>query len=807
MARSRGRRNEARENNRRDSRDEYRPRDKGDEYRGVPQQPRGYRDYRDGPPQPPPSRGYDNSYRPQQGRDDSYNSQSYRASDRAPAHRDGYNNSYPPPPPRSPPPPAPGYAPPSDFQPPRGDFTFRFDKPAGVGSTVDSYRPDGGLRPPTGPRDSRGRPARNERRNDLMRGKARTPWRPFVAAERELLNARHPSNGERVMFNSEQEVKYKAVEELSDSDETDMDISGDEEDGEPSRKRARLSDDKAAPATVVAPKWSNPDPYTALPPPDTVTNQKKKDMVQLIRKARVEASEPSEAKSSATAQAAEYIACDSDDSEEGEVMVKPGPSAAPRAHVDNTAPNNAPTGPRASMTALSINNGGPPPASLPPRPVTLPDPAPRRPVPEEPASQRNSTNSGGNRVDAAPALGSRKRTHDDKIKLPDHARLKKVTKMQAYGELIAEWKVVKGEPSCPWNTVDHSHSPLMGVWLHKEIVDFYELVKPRDFEEKIRSQVVEELQAFCRRMYGKKLSVLSFGSFPSGLYLPTGDMDLVLVSDQYTRGGAAIYSEKRALWRLSGALRQNSMAHLNEIEVITKAKVPLVKYIEKRTGLKMDISFENLTGVQAIKTFKAWKEQYPAMPILVTLIKHFLAMRGLNEPVNGGIGGFSVICLVVSMLQLMPQVQSGAMDPAHHYGELLMEFFDLYGNKFNYRDIAISLHPPKYIPKNQVTAFPYKDTTRLSIIDPNNPENDIAGGSSNAARVMQAFSDAHRLLHERMEALAAMSPSSRKGASILQVILAGNYSSFRLQREHLQKLFDRGLDYEAREAPPRQPRW
>ncbi len=107
--------------------------------------------------------------------------------------------------------------------------------------------------------------------------------------------------------------------------------------------------------------------------------------------------------------------------------------------------------------------------------------------------------------------------------------------------------------------------------------------------------------------------------------------------------------------------------------------------------------------------------------------------------------------------------------------------------------------------QNKVNAFPYKNTDRFSIIDPNNPENDISGGSSNTARIVQIFSDAHRRLHDRMEALANM--TDRKNASILEVILAGNYSSFRLQREHLKKLHDRGLDYEALEHGHRQPKW
>jgi non-canonical poly(A) RNA polymerase PAPD5/7 len=229
-------------------------------------------------------------------------------------------------------------------------------------------------------------------------------------------------------------------------------------------------------------------------------------------------------------------------------------------------------------------------------------------------------------------------------------------------------------------------------------VDFYEHVKPQEFERRIRQDLVNELKDFCRKVF-KDAEVYPFGSFPSGLYLPTGDIDLVMCSDSYMDGGRAKYSNKSALYRFRAFLQHNRVAHLNEVELILHAKVPLVKYIDRRTGLKMDVSFENLTGVQALKTFQAWREQYPAMPILVTIIKQYLFMRGLNEPVNGGIGGFSVICLVVSMLQMMPQVQSRSMNTMHHLGDLLLEFFDLYGNRFNYRTTAISLNPPKYIAK------------------------------------------------------------------------------------------------------------
>jgi non-canonical poly(A) RNA polymerase PAPD5/7 len=230
-------------------------------------------------------------------------------------------------------------------------------------------------------------------------------------------------------------------------------------------------------------------------------------------------------------------------------------------------------------------------------------------------------------------------------------------------------------------------------------MDFYHYVKPREFEQVIRQKLIDDLRDKVKRHFDKNAEIMSFGSFPAGLYLPTADMDLVCVSSRFLNGGTPTMASSNNLYRFAKFVKSHKLALNDNVDCIAKAKVPLVKYVCAITGLKVDISFENDTGLIANKTFQDWKTEFPAMPILVTLIKHFLAMRGLNEPVNGGIGGFSVICLVVSLLQHMPQVQSRTMVPEHHLGEVLMEFLDLYGNQFNTATTAIQLNPPAYIPK------------------------------------------------------------------------------------------------------------
>ena len=89
-----------------------------------------------------------------------------------------------------------------------------------------------------------------------------------------------------------------------------------------------------------------------------------------------------------------------------------------------------------------------------------------------------------------------------------------------------------------------------------------------------------------------------------------------------------------------------------------------------------------------------------------------------------------------------------------------------------------------------MTEFAYKNHNRLSIIDPNNPANDISGGSSNTSKILAHFASAHQELTQRMAQLAQ--DPNRAGQSILEVILGGNYSSFENQRNYLELLAKQG---------------
>ncbi|KAI9051262.1 hypothetical protein LZ554_005363 [Drepanopeziza brunnea f. sp. 'monogermtubi'] len=694
-------------------------------------------------------------------------------------------------------------------------FDFRHDAPPGLDYRAPQDNHHARRRDYVRGNDQRAPAMRAGNARGGARGAYRGRGGPRLAADRDFLKTNREPTPE-LMTGMEEDgesgAKYIAPDDVSDSEEEDMDISGseDNEAQEHKKKQARTTG-KAADGDSV-PRWSNPDPYTALPPPDE-SRGKKKDVVKLIRKARVTGTADHVSKAATTD---DFISFDFDDEESEGEDVKAGVGV-----------QGAPTGPRViSGSANQVNVTRPATLStfnqderqhgeqqFGPQSQASGSNLPRSPPTQHETPLQLPQNSGkgmGFQIKAKasdapankkividltsdPVLGTRKRTVNDEIK--NLGTISKPPIVHApragrpigkpSGKILSGWARSPSSSATPWLGIDHSDSAGMGVWLHKEIMDFYDYVKPRDFEQEIRLRLVEELRSKFKQYFYSDDDIQPFGSFPAGLYLPTSDMDLVCISREYTADGRKIFGQgHRGLANFCEFLRKYKFPLDNQIEVISKAKVPLVKYMDNLTGLKVDVSFENTTGIVANTTFQNWKKEFPAVPILVTLIKHLLAMRGLNEPVNGGIGGFSVTCLVVSLLQNMPQVQSRNLVPEHHLGEILMEFLDLYGNQFNTLTTAIIMNPPGYLPKKR-TNIPYNKRTpdKFCIIDPNRPDNDISGGSSNTSGIRKCFSEAYDALQHRMGELQRS--ENRKNQSLLDCIIGGNYKSFELQRAHL----------------------
>ncbi|KAG7473474.1 hypothetical protein MATL_G00096280 [Megalops atlanticus] len=314
-----------------------------------------------------------------------------------------------------------------------------------------------------------------------------------------------------------------------------------------------------------------------------------------------------------------------------------------------------------------------------------------------------------------------------------------------------------GYTGTPWKTRNYSEG-ILG--LHEEINDFYEYMSPRPEEERMRMEVVERIERVIKELW-PSADVQIFGSFSTGLYLPTSDIDLVVFGKW----------DNLPLWTLEEALRKQNVADENSVKVLDKATVPIIKLTDSYTEVKVDISFNVHNGVKAAVLIKEFKKKYPVLPYLVLVLKQFLLQRDLNEVFTGGIGSYSLFLMAVSFLQL--HYREDASSPNANIGVLLIEFFELYGRHFNYLKTGIRIKDGGcYVAKDEVqkSMLDGYRPSMLYIEDPLQPGNDVGRSSYGAMQVKQAFDYAYVVLSHAVSPIAKYYPNNESESILGRII-------------------------------------
>ncbi|XP_041739598.1 terminal nucleotidyltransferase 4A isoform X2 [Coregonus clupeaformis] len=339
-------------------------------------------------------------------------------------------------------------------------------------------------------------------------------------------------------------------------------------------------------------------------------------------------------------------------------------------------------------------------------------------------------------------------------------RRKSDNKASTYGMnyLLSNYgNYVSSGTGTPWKT--RKYSP--GVdGLHEEVVDFYNFMSPRPEEAAMRKEVVDRIETVIKELW-PTADVQIFGSFSTGLYLPTSDIDLVVFGKW----------ERPPLQQLEQALRKHNVAEPFSIKVLDKATVPIIKLSDQETDVKVDISFNVETGVKAAFFIKDYTRRYPVLPYLIFVLKQFLLQRDLNEVFTGGISSYSLILMVISFLQLHPRID--ASNPNINLGILLIEFFELYGRHFNYLKTGIRVkNGGAYMAKEDMMKVMTNGCrpSMLCIEDPLMPGNDVGRSSYGAIQVQQVFDYAYIVLGHAMSPLARCYPNKDIDSTLGRII-------------------------------------
>lgn len=354
--------------------------------------------------------------------------------------------------------------------------------------------------------------------------------------------------------------------------------------------------------------------------------------------------------------------------------------------------------------------------------------------------------------------------------------------------------------------------------LHEEIILFMKYMLPTPKEIDRRKDLVKRFTTLVES-FGLGDTVQPVGSYVTGLYTPTSDIDMVLTSQSrqpsFPRTSAfSSLDLYRVLWKLEDS------KFASNIDSVMNASVPLLRITDKITGIEIDLTASDTHGVNATNAVQKWMEtDTKLIKMLVMVVKTFLSIRRLGKTYTGGINSYLLVWMVVSWVkQEWPKRKMAAKDRSNDetdinsltlglmglsmsssssrlssalatnrtshsqaepldYGAALIAFFKFYGLNFDYYQTAIKIHPS---PSYQYKTYPYSryPTTQrylLSIFDPADDSIDMGSKAYAIKHVKASFKEAY-------ETLKGGTPRGGLNDS-LGTALGGNFGNFEKKRK------------------------
>ena len=204
----------------------------------------------------------------------------------------------------------------------------------------------------------------------------------------------------------------------------------------------------------------------------------------------------------------------------------------------------------------------------------------------------------------------------------------------------------------------------------------------------LQSQAWRALQAVAgavQGLWGASARVELFGSWASGLQLPSSDVDLLVV------GAPPSASAGAALRALAERLTSSGAIDAGSLRLIDTARVPVIKAHALLPAdaaclcdggvLHLDISLEGFghhTGAASTQLTRAFIAQLPGLQPLVLLLKAMLASHQLNSASTGGLGSYALVLMATSLLQQQAATASHHAASRLGVGRLLVRFLEAF---------------------------------------------------------------------------------------------------------------------------------
>lgn len=146
----------------------------------------------------------------------------------------------------------------------------------------------------------------------------------------------------------------------------------------------------------------------------------------------------------------------------------------------------------------------------------------------------------------------------------------------------------------PWLTKQTINCEESLVRFHNEILEFCQFVYPVQTEMDRRSKIIKDLTSIVKELW-PSCELHVYGSHYTHILTSASDIDICILSVPTKETNTSETHELECLHQLAHTLKHSGT--VSYCEVISNAKVPIVKIDDKETGISIDININNDSGL------------------------------------------------------------------------------------------------------------------------------------------------------------------------------------------------------------------
>uniref|UniRef100_A0A8C2TNQ4 Terminal uridylyl transferase 4 n=1 Tax=Coturnix japonica TaxID=93934 RepID=A0A8C2TNQ4_COTJA len=314
----------------------------------------------------------------------------------------------------------------------------------------------------------------------------------------------------------------------------------------------------------------------------------------------------------------------------------------------------------------------------------------------------------------------------------------------------------------------------------REILDIvckrcFDELSPPLSEQQNREQILASLERFIRKEYNDKARLCLFGSSKNGFGFRDSDLDICMTLEGHEN--AEKLNCKEIIEGLAKVLKKHP--GLRNILPITTAKVPIVKFEHRRSGLEGDISLYNTLAQHNTRMLATYAAIDPRVQYLGYTMKVFAKRCDIGDASRGSLSSYAYTLMVLYFLQqrnppvipVLQEIFDGKQIPqrmvdgwnafffddmeelkkrlpslgknTESLGELWLGLLRFYTEEFDFKEYVISIRQKKLL-----TTFEKQWTSKcIAIEDPFDLNHNLGAGVSRKMTnfIMKAFINGRKL--------------------------------------------------------------